>query len=179
MIYVGIGANLHHADYGSPQNTCGAALYSLNEENIHISACSRWYESAPVPVSDQPNYINAVISVETTIKPLELLNLLLKHEEEFGRTHNNKNAARTLDLDLLDYHGEIIETTMALNLPHPRLHERAFVLLPLAELDPNWQHPQTGSQINDLIEKIPNDLKAIPLDPLPGEYGTAWTPALA
>jgi 2-amino-4-hydroxy-6-hydroxymethyldihydropteridine diphosphokinase len=179
MIYFGIGANLHHSRFGAPLNTCGAALYSLNKDNIHILACSRWYESAPVPVSDQPNYVNAVVQVETALKPRDLLNYLLSHEEIFGRSRAEKNAARTLDLDLLDYNGEIVEFDGALSLPHPRLHERAFVLLPLAEHDQKWRHPQIGSQIFDLIKQLPTHLKAAPLDPLSGEYGTPWTPEIS
>ena len=178
MIYVGIGANLRHSKYGSPLNTCGAALYSLSKDNILIQDCSRWYQSAPVPVSDQPDFVNAVVRLKTTLKPNDLLHVLLQLEEQFGRPRDQKNAARTLDLDLLDYNGEIIASDEALSLPHPRLHERAFVLLPLAELDQQWRHPQTGQSIADLIKQLPASLKAAPLDRQSGEFGTAWTPEI-
>ena len=94
----------------------------------------------------------------------------------FGRTREAKNAARTLDLDLLDYQGQIIELATGLSVPHPRLHKRAFVLLPLAELDQKWVHPSSGASITSLIEGLQGDQTAIPLDDEPGAFGTAWTP---
>jgi len=180
MIYVGIGANLDHPHYGGPRETCGAALYSLDKDKIHILGCSSWYQSAPVPKSDQPDYINAVISIETALEPHDLLKCLLDLELEFGRTRNAKNAARTLDLDLLDYHGQIMVSENGLDLPHPRLVNRAFVLLPLAELDQNWRHPVSGQVISTLISQLPReqpgDQQAVALKKGIGVFGTAWNP---
>ena len=176
MIYVGIGANLDHPNYGGPRETCGAALYSLNKDNIHITGCSSWYRSTPIPASDQPDYINAVIRVETALEPRKLLNTLLDLELKFGRTRDAKNAARTLDLDLLDYQGQMMESETGLNLPHPRLTKRAFVLLPLAELDQNWRHPGSGLAISSLISQLPGDQQATALEKKAGVFGTDWNP---
>ena len=162
MIYVGIGANLHHADYGSPQNTCGAALYSLNEESIHISACSRWYESAPQPPSDQPWFVNGVAAVATEQTPEALLALCLHIEHDFGRERRQRNAARTLDLDLLAWDDRVLEME-GLAIPHPRLLARAFVLLPLAEIAPDWRHPALGLPVSEMIRLLGKDLQAFPL----------------
>lgn len=179
MIYVGIGANLDHPDYGSPRDTCGAALYSLNQDNIHILRCSSWYQSAPMPVSDQPDYINAVVEIRTTLLPNELMSALLKHEIEFGRIRGQKNAARTLDLDLIDFNGEIIQLNQGLTLPHPRLHERAFVLLPLAELNTDWRHPTSNKSISVLINELEPPSTATALEDQKGVYKTAWVPKMA
>ncbi len=173
MIYVGIGANLDHPKFGAPQKTCKTALNSLNKEYIRITKCSRWYVSAAVPASSQPDYINAVIQIETKLEPQSLLNYLLDTELKFGRMRDVKNAARTLDLDLIDYQGQIIESDTGLNLPHPRLTERAFVLLPLAELDQNWRHPSSGQSISSLIDQLRVDQTAHVLEDNPDDYGTA------
>ena len=163
MIFIAIGANLNHPEHGSPRATCEAALSALHAETgVAVSRVSRWYESAPVPVSDQPWFINAVAEVETELAPGALMALLHTIEARFGRVRGEKNAPRTLDLDLLDYHGQVLSESAAPDLPHaihsgapdlphPRMCERAFVLLPLGELAPDWRHPETGVGIAALI----------------------------
>ncbi|MEX2449590.1 MAG: 2-amino-4-hydroxy-6-hydroxymethyldihydropteridine diphosphokinase [Rhodospirillales bacterium] len=174
MILVAIGANLPHPDYGPARVTCGAALFSFKEENIHITAYSRWYESPPFPPSGQPNYVNAVVRVETDLPPDDLMAALLAIETRFGRTRAAKNDARTLDLDLLDYHGQCLETQNGLILPHPRLTDRAFVLLPLADIAPDWRHPVSGTPLGHVIAALPADHGATPMPNGPGVYGTDW-----
>jgi 2-amino-4-hydroxy-6-hydroxymethyldihydropteridine diphosphokinase len=140
LILIGLGGNLDSARWGPPNQTLGAALTALEAEGITVLARSGWYRSAPVPPSDQPWFVNAVASVATGIGPHDLLALLIATEGRFGRKRTVRNAARVLDLDLLDYRGERIEAP-DLVLPHPRMHERGFVLAPLAELAPEWRHP--------------------------------------
>jgi 2-amino-4-hydroxy-6-hydroxymethyldihydropteridine diphosphokinase len=154
MIFIGIGANLP-SSHGDPRATCERAVEALAAAGLKIVARSRWYESAPVPMSDQPWYVNGVVAVETAAKPSELLALLHKVEAAFGRQRRKRNEARVLDLDLLAYHDEVSPRgDDALVLPHPRLQERAFVLLPLAELAPDWRYPASGEPIAALIAKL-------------------------
>lgn len=154
MIFVGIGSNLAASGYVSPLQTALAALDALAAPHLHPVACSPWYESAPVPVSDQPWFANAVALVETEREPEFVLDWLLSLEERFGRVRGERNAARTLDLDLIDYDGLILDTPR-LVLPHPRMHERRFVLAPLADLAPGWRHPRLGLTAAALLAGLP------------------------
>jgi 2-amino-4-hydroxy-6-hydroxymethyldihydropteridine diphosphokinase len=133
---IGLGANL-----GDAQQTILNALAALKlSVGILSTQCSRFYASDPVDAQG-PIFINAVASLETTLAPICLLDLLQSVEQQYGRARPYRNAPRTLDLDLLWYDGiEII--TPRLILPHPRMHQRAFVLEPLMELTPTLQLPQ-------------------------------------
>jgi len=161
MILIGLGANLP-SRVGPPLATLAAALEALEGAGVRIVARSRWYRTAPVPASDQPWFINGVVGVETALVPADLLALLQRIERDFGRHRGVPNAARTLDLDLLDYDGRV-ETGPNLVLPHPRLHERAFVLLPLAEVAPDWVHPVLNRPVRGLVAKLPASQKAEPI----------------
>lgn len=154
MVIVGIGSNLAASGYASPLETGLAALDALAAPHLHPVACSPWYESAPVPASDQPWFANAVALVETEREPEFVLDWLLSVEERFGRVRGERNAARTLDLDLIDYDGLILDTPR-LTLPHPRMHERRFVLAPLCDLAPGWRHPLLGSTATELLARLP------------------------
>jgi 2-amino-4-hydroxy-6-hydroxymethyldihydropteridine diphosphokinase len=110
-----------------------------------------------VPISDQPWYVNAVVEAATALAPEALLALLHEVEREFGRVRREVNAARILDLDLLAYGDLVRDGPGPPVLPHPRLAERAFVLLPLADLRPDWRHPATGESIRALIARLPAD----------------------
>ncbi len=153
MILIGIGANLP-SDAGSPRETCEAALVHLGRLGAAVTARSPWYESAPVPPSDQPWYVNGVASVQTTLSPAGLLAALHLTEAAFGRVRTSVNAARSLDLDLLAYNDEVREVG-APRLPHPRLQDRAFVLYPLRDLAPGWIHPILGETAADLAARLP------------------------
>jgi 2-amino-4-hydroxy-6-hydroxymethyldihydropteridine diphosphokinase len=107
-----------------------------------------------VPPSDQPWFVNAVASLETGLSPAELLAKLHEIEAAFGRTRLGRNEARVLDLDLLTYHGRVSAPGESPVLPHPRLAERAFVVLPLAELAPGWQHPVSGLSASQLASRL-------------------------
>jgi 2-amino-4-hydroxy-6-hydroxymethyldihydropteridine diphosphokinase len=160
VILIGLGANLPSA-VGGPRETLDAALRRLEEAGVHIAARSRWYRTAPVPVSDQPWFVNAVARIETALDATALLALLRRIEREFGRQRTVRNAARTLDLDIIDYDGRI-ENAPDLILPHPRMQDRAFVLRPLAEIAPGWRHPTLGKTVETLISALPPDQKAEP-----------------
>jgi len=162
MIFVAIGANLPSERFGPPRAGCEAALTYMEAAGLEIVRRSRWYESDPVPVSDQPKYVNGVAEIATDLPPLEALDRLLEIEAEMGRVRGERNAARTIDLDLLTYHDEIMDTDR-LKLPHPRMHERAFVLLPLAEIAPEWRHPASGTPVADLIAALAPDQQARPM----------------
>lgn len=137
--FVGIGANL-----GDAQATVRAALQALGRlPDTQRIASSSLYRSAPVEATG-PDFINAVAELHSTLPPLALLRELQAIEQTFGRVRSVRNAPRTLDLDLL-LHGEQVMHGDTLTLPHPRLHLRAFVLWPLAELDPALLLPGLGA----------------------------------
>src|SRR5205085_4365611 len=154
MILVGIGSNLAAPGYSSPQATAEAAVAELPGIGAALRARSSWYASEPVPASDQPWFINAVVEIATELIAPELLTRLLTLESRFGRERSVRDAARTLDLDLLDYDG-LQCSTPDLVLPHPRLHERRFVLLPLQEIAPQWRHPRLGLTAAELLARLP------------------------
>lgn len=153
LILIGLGANLP-SSYGEPPATLRAALGQLAERGAGTVRLSRFWRSAPVPVSDQPWYVNAVAALETDLPSDRLLALLHAIEAEFGRVRSVVNAPRLIDLDLLAY-GREIRGEGAPILPHPRLHQRAFVLRPLSDIAPGWTHPLDGRTVADMIEDLP------------------------
>lgn len=155
-IFIGVGANLTPDGYDSPRAGCSAALDRLADYGIDLVAMSRWYESAPVPMSDQPWYLNAVAMATTSLAAAETLACLHEIEAKFGRVRGVRNAARVLDLDLIDF-GGLVNCEPGLLLPHPRMHERAFVLRPLQELAPDWRHPISGASIECLVMALRTD----------------------
>jgi 2-amino-4-hydroxy-6-hydroxymethyldihydropteridine diphosphokinase len=154
MILLGLGANLPSLEYGPPQATLAAALKALAGHGVIVERLSPWYRSAPVPAGDQPWYVNGVVAVKTGLAPAKLLEVSHGIERRFGRIRREANEARVLDLDLLDYAGLVQQVPEAV-LPHPRLHERAFVLLPLRDIAPNWRHPVLGRTAAEMIAALP------------------------
>lgn len=153
MILVALGANLP-GPYGGPERAFALAKVRLGDLGVHVVDSSGIWRSAPVPPSDQPWYKNSVVSVRTERSAKQLLHLLHQVEKEYGRVRTVKNAPRILDLDLLSFHEEICERG-GIRLPHPRLHERSFVLYPLREIAPTWRHPVSGRSVDELIENLP------------------------
>ena len=157
-IYIGLGGNLPHPRYGDPKATLEAALISLPGRGIKVRRLSPWYRTAPVPASDQPWYINAVAEISANLSADRLLAELHAVEEAFGRVRSVPDAPRLIDLDLLDFCGEIASGGPGrATLPHPRMVGRAFVLRPLADLAPDWRHPRTGASIQTLVANLPQD----------------------
>jgi len=161
MILIGLGSNLPGAA-GPPRAMLEAAIAVLAREGIRPVARSRWYRTDPVPASDQPWFVNGVVRVDTRFGPRALLAMLQRTEAAFGRKRSVRNSPRILDLDLLDFEGRITAQP-DLILPHPRLHERAFVLRPLAEVAPDWRHPISGRTAAALLGALPPGQKAEPL----------------
>src|SRR4051812_12752397 len=157
-IFIGAGANLAHERHGSPRQTLEAALVELGRRGVRTVRLSPWYRTAPVPASDQPWFENAVAEVASELPAGALLAELHAVEAAFGRARTVPNAARPIDLDLLDYRGEVAAGAPGkATLPHPRLSDRAFVLRPLADLAPDWRHPVTGQPIQTLLKALPPD----------------------
>ena len=150
--------------HGAPQATCEAALEALSAAGVRVMRCSRWYESAPVPASDQPWFINGVAAVETELSAADLLALLHRIEADFGRARRVRDEARVLDLDLLAYGDRVGAPGGTPVLPHPRMAERAFVLLPLAEMAPGWRHPVSGLSPAEMAGQLPPDQVARPIE---------------
>ena len=157
--FVGLGSNL-----GDPLITVRAALTALESvPGSRLLARSSLYRSAPVGLRNQPDFVNAVALLDTALAPHALLGAMFDIEARFGRTRAFHHAPRTLDLDLLLY-DDLIQADERLTLPHPRMHERAFVLAPLLELDPHCTIPGRGradtllqSCINQRVTPLPED----------------------
>lgn len=149
LAYIGLGANL-----GDRAVTLAAAISRLGILG-EVLAVSSLYETAPVGYLDQPPFLNAVAAVETSLTPAQMVQWLLAIEQTFGRKRTFRNAPRTLDLDLLLL-GDAIQDTDTVQVPHPRLVERAFVLVPLAEIAPELRHPVLGESMRELLSRLPN-----------------------
>jgi 2-amino-4-hydroxy-6-hydroxymethyldihydropteridine diphosphokinase len=158
VILIALGANLP-SFAGAPAATLHAALGTLAQRNVGVETVSPFYKSAAWPDPRDPEFVNAVARVETELSPCELLAVLKETERAFGRGSTRRNAPRPLDLDILDYDGRI--QSEAPTLPHPRLHERGFVLIPLRDVAPDWKHPVSGLGIDALIESLPGDARTL------------------
>ncbi|SHF06567.1 2-amino-4-hydroxy-6-hydroxymethyldihydropteridinediphosphokinase [Microbulbifer donghaiensis] len=150
-VYIGLGSNL-----AKPQQQLCSALEAMAAlPGTRLLRCSSFYRSAPVGPGDQPDYINAVAELQTELAPLELLDQLQAIEASHGRERTIRWGARTLDLDILLFGDELIDVPR-LQVPHPRMAERNFVLLPLAELEPQLRLP-TGESIETLLQACPHN----------------------
>ncbi|RLJ40812.1 2-amino-4-hydroxy-6-hydroxymethyldihydropteridine diphosphokinase [Litoreibacter meonggei] len=177
IAHVALGSNATSSS-GSPEFTLREVKQAISSDSVNVLAESRFFRSPAFPADSGPDYVNAAITLETALSAEALLTHLHRVEAEFGRVREERWAARTLDLDLLDYGGTIVpdqatverwinlqlvrqmnEAPERLILPHPRIQDRAFVLIPLADIAPSWVHPLTGQSVTELLSELPQEEK--------------------
>ena len=139
-IIISIGGNIKSKDGSHPIHVADKAIDCFKSYSITVIKQSKWYESDPIPKSDQPKFFNCIIFANTSLKALDVLKSLHTIENIFGRQRKLVNEPRVIDLDLIDYSNKIFRNKEII-IPHPRAHQRRFVMEPLAELDKNWVHP--------------------------------------
>jgi 2-amino-4-hydroxy-6-hydroxymethyldihydropteridine diphosphokinase len=159
LVLIAIGANLPGPYGRAPIETCRRAVTLLGLlPGLRLCGVSRWYLTAPVPRSDQADYVNGVASLQVApgvrIDPAALLAELMAIETTCGRRRGEANAARTLDLDIINIDGFVRSAPDPI-LPHPRAHERVFVLVPLIDVAPTWVHPVLGLTAARLLAGLP------------------------
>ena len=155
LIYLGIGSNL-----GDKKKNIEKAKFEFVQNSIDILKSSKYYESLSWPNPNNPTFLNIVLEVSTRLTSLELIKLCKNIEIFLGRKKSLKNSPRSCDIDIIDYKMKIKKDDII--LPHPRMHSRNFVLLPLFELNKNWIHPITKLHIKKLILSLSNkDIRTI------------------
>lgn len=156
-VYIGLGSNIEPR-----KQYLEDAIKKLRENvQIKVEKTSSIYETAPVGYTDQDPFLNMVIEIKTSLTNLELLEACQQIEQQLGREKTFKNGPRTIDLDILFYNREFRDLEN-LQLPHPRLHKRAFVLVPLCEIAPNIIMPNTGRKVDELLDELPDkDKKSV------------------
>jgi GTP cyclohydrolase IV len=146
-VFIGIGSNI-----GDRQANIISAVKTLSQHS-KIKQMSALFETAPEGFIEQPDFLNCIVSIETDVKPMPLLKLLRKTEKELGRQESFRNAPRPIDLDILFYGDQLIKQT-GLEIPHPRLHERAFVLVPMVQIAPQFVHPTLHKTMQQLLSEL-------------------------
>jgi 2-amino-4-hydroxy-6-hydroxymethyldihydropteridine diphosphokinase len=150
-IFIALGANIPSAA-GPPEVTLNAALATLAARGLRILKVSTFCRTPAWPNPADPPFVNAVVGVETDLQPFALLGLLHEVETAYGRKRSVPNAPRSLDLDLIDFRGQVERGPP--EIPHPRMVDRRFVLEPLAEIAPGWRHPRTGEPVQALLAAL-------------------------
>ena len=160
-VIIGVGGNINSVDGIHPVEICNKAIRSFHDYSIKVKKQSKWYNSEPIPKSDQPTFFNCVVIASTKLNAHDVLKFLHKIESEFGRRRNKINAPRSIDLDLIDYSNKVCKNKNLI-IPHPRAHLRKFVMGPLAEINPDWIHPILKLNVLDILNKLDNQkLKVI------------------
>ena len=154
-IIIGIGGNIKSKNGEHPIKVALKAIRDFKNYSIYVTNQSSWYETEPVPKSEQPNFFNCIVFANTMLNELDVLKSLHEIEHKLGRRRRVINEARTIDLDLIDYSNKILKTKEII-IPHPRAHQRRFVMEPLAELDKNWVHPILKLNINEILKSLDN-----------------------
>ena len=155
FVYLGIGSNL-----GNKRNNIEKAKFKLAQNNIKILQSSSFYESLSWPNPNNPKFLNIVLKISTNFTIHELVKKCKEIERNIGRKKSTINSPRECDIDIIDYENKIINDKII--LPHPRMHTRNFVLLPLFELNKDWKHPVSKHNIKTLIFLLPNrDIRSI------------------
>ena len=145
---IALGSNI-----GDRLGTMRQAVMLLEERSLRISASSDVFETPPWGMENQPRFLNACVLAETDILPRALLELLLNIESDLGRIRRYKWGPREIDLDLLFYDDQVFNES-GLVLPHPQMHRRAFVLVPLVQIAPDWRHPVLGKSVRELAGSL-------------------------
>jgi 2-amino-4-hydroxy-6-hydroxymethyldihydropteridine diphosphokinase len=148
-IYLSLGSNI-----GDREANLRRAVEQLASQDMRVLHTSRIYETEPVDYVDQAWFLNQVVEAETALFPMQLLTRVGRVERELGRKRTVRKGPRTIDIDILFYGAAVVETTR-LEIPHPRIAERRFVLVPLAELAPDLRHPVTHRTIRQMLESAP------------------------
>lgn len=150
IVYLGLGSNT-----GDRWQNLRLAMYNLSQK-IHLLKVSPVYDTTPVGNTDQPRFLNLVCEANSLLTPAELLVLAKEIETKLGREPGPPNSPRPIDIDILFY-GDLVVNSPNMVIPHPRLHERAFVLVPLSEIAPNLKHPVSKKTVKQLLTELNPD----------------------
>ena len=157
IIYLSLGSNL-----GNRKRNIEKIKFKLHSKNINIIKSSNYYETLSWPNPKNPKFYNVILKVSSDLKILELLKICKQIETSLGRKKAPKNSPRTCDIDIIDYNQKI--STNGINIPHPRMHLRNFVLIPLFEIEKTWKYPNSKRNIKNLIFSLSNsDIRSIKL----------------
>ena len=155
MVYIGIGSNL-----GDKINNIEKAKHLLILNNINIIKSSSYYETPSWPDPEKPKFFNIVVQSNTKLSPIKLIKIFKFIEKKLGRKKNSKNSPRECDIDIISYENKILNGDIL--IPHQKMHERNFVLIPLYELNKKWFHPKFKTSIKNLILSLPiKDIRSI------------------
>ena len=154
-IIIGIGGNIKSEAGTHPIKVGMKAISYFKDYSIKVTNQSSWYETEPIPKSNQPNFFNCIVLANTILSELDVLKSLHEIEHKLGRKRRMVNEARIIDLDLIDYSNKIL-INKEIVIPHPRAHQRRFVMEPLAELDKTWVHPILKININKILKNLSN-----------------------
>ena len=161
MIFLGLGSNLP-SKYGDRFANINLVISCLDGYGIKVIKKSSFYETPSYPNNENPKFINAIILVETTLPPVDLMSVLIFIEKKLERKRGKKNDPRTCDIDIIDYNSQILNlryNNLDLTVPHKELTSRNFILFPLQEILPTWKHPKTKEIINVLLQKLSEEDK--------------------